>query len=129
AAVSKVDVVERVVLLVAKEEEGNPARISVAGISVAVFVVAKVDPEDGTPGTARRELRNLAGGRIRVTGRREKEGAELAIRQPSQILRTLERRGPCGFGQCGRRAQAHQTVLWGSCKRHPLDRIGRSRRM
>jgi hypothetical protein len=41
-AVGKVDVVERVVLLVAKEEDRNPAAVS----------LSEVDTEDGTPRAA-----------------------------------------------------------------------------
>src|SRR5262245_52001418 len=130
--VGKVDVVKRVVHLVTEEEDRDRAIIlfhmTIIAIVVAI-VLAEVDTEDGAPGAASGELWDLAGRRIGVAGGSEEEGTELGVRQPSQILRTLERRGAGSFGQSRGGAQAHRVVLGWGRYRHPFDRIGRSWRM
>src|SRR5215468_5113965 len=98
-------------------------------ITIIVAIVIEVDTEDRAPGAASGEVWNLAGRRIGVASGREEEGPELGVRQPSHILRTLERCGPGSFGQRRGRAQAGGVVLrWGR-DRHPFDRVGRSWRM
>src|SRR5262245_65818320 len=86
--VGECKVVERGMILIAEDEDGNrslvpfslPAVAAAIAIIVsvsAIAVVAKLGAEDGAPGAARGKLRNLTGRRISVARRREEEGAEI----------------------------------------------------
>src|SRR5262245_16505889 len=77
ALVGERKVVERVRYLVAENEERDRAAFVLpAVIIMIVIVVTKINAENRAPGATRCQLRNLAGGRVRIAGRTKVEGPE-----------------------------------------------------
>ncbi len=84
------------------------------GNSPAVPAFIEVDPEDGSPHAACRQVRLIAGISVGVAGRIEEERSESRARQELRVLRTLERGCTRRLGCCVR--VERRRAVYGLCR-------------